>query len=91
MSKKPVINPYRGPSGGRGRGGRGATAATFEHLIEQGVLTKGNALEKRLAAGPVITVPIIKLEGDANGAPHPEPALTRTSHRNRCGPECVSY
>jgi pimeloyl-ACP methyl ester carboxylesterase len=31
-------------------------------------------LEKRLAASPVITVPTITLEGDANGAPHPEPA-----------------
>jgi pimeloyl-ACP methyl ester carboxylesterase len=30
-------------------------------------------LEKRLAAAPVITVPAITLEGDANGAPHPEP------------------
>jgi pimeloyl-ACP methyl ester carboxylesterase len=29
--------------------------------------------EKRLAAGPIITVPTITLEGDANGAPHPEP------------------
>jgi pimeloyl-ACP methyl ester carboxylesterase len=29
-------------------------------------------LEKRLAAGPVITVPTITLEGDANGAPHVE-------------------
>jgi pimeloyl-ACP methyl ester carboxylesterase len=29
-------------------------------------------LEKRLAAAPVITVPTITLEGDANGAPHPE-------------------
>lgn len=28
-------------------------------------------LEKRLALGPVITVPTITLEGDANGAPHP--------------------
>jgi pimeloyl-ACP methyl ester carboxylesterase len=31
------------------------------------------ALEKRLAASPTITVPTITLEGDANGAPHPEP------------------
>jgi pimeloyl-ACP methyl ester carboxylesterase len=31
-------------------------------------------LEKRLAGGPVITVPTITLEGDANGAPHPDPA-----------------
>src|SRR5882757_9471341 len=31
-------------------------------------------LEKQLAAGPVITVPTITLEGDANGAPHPEPS-----------------
>jgi pimeloyl-ACP methyl ester carboxylesterase len=31
-------------------------------------------LEKRLAEGPVITVPTITLEGDANGAPHPDPS-----------------
>jgi pimeloyl-ACP methyl ester carboxylesterase len=31
-------------------------------------------LDKRLAEGPVITVPTITMEGDANGAPHPEPA-----------------
>jgi pimeloyl-ACP methyl ester carboxylesterase len=31
-------------------------------------------LEKRLAAGPVITVPTITLEGDANGAPHLDPS-----------------
>jgi pimeloyl-ACP methyl ester carboxylesterase len=30
-------------------------------------------LEKRLAEFPVITVPAITLEGDANGAPHPDP------------------
>jgi pimeloyl-ACP methyl ester carboxylesterase len=29
-------------------------------------------LEKQLAQGPVITVPTITLEGDANGAPHPD-------------------
>jgi pimeloyl-ACP methyl ester carboxylesterase len=34
---------------------------------------KYDDLEKRLAAAPVITVPTITLEGDANGAPHPEP------------------
>lgn len=32
-----------------------------------------NDLEMRLAAGPVIRVPTITLEGDANGAPHPDP------------------
>jgi pimeloyl-ACP methyl ester carboxylesterase len=31
-----------------------------------------DALERRLAAGPAISVPTITLEGDANGAPHPE-------------------
>ena len=36
--------------------------------------TKYNDLEKRLAAGPVITVPTITLEGDANGAPHLDPS-----------------
>ena len=30
-------------------------------------------LEKQLAGSPVISVPTITLEGDANGAPHPEP------------------
>jgi pimeloyl-ACP methyl ester carboxylesterase len=30
--------------------------------------------EQRLAKGPVITVPTITLEGDANGAPHPDPS-----------------
>jgi pimeloyl-ACP methyl ester carboxylesterase len=33
---------------------------------------KYDDLEKRLAASPVITVPTITLEGDANGAPHPD-------------------
>ena len=35
---------------------------------------KYDALDKKLAEFPVITVPTITLEGDANGAPHPEPA-----------------
>jgi pimeloyl-ACP methyl ester carboxylesterase len=30
--------------------------------------------EKRLAQGPAVAVPTITLEGDANGAPHAEPA-----------------
>jgi pimeloyl-ACP methyl ester carboxylesterase len=34
---------------------------------------KYDDLEKRLAEAPVIGVPAITLEGDANGAPHPEP------------------
>src|SRR5215213_1433227 len=33
---------------------------------------KYDVLEKRLAAGPIITVPTITIEGDANGAPHPD-------------------
>jgi pimeloyl-ACP methyl ester carboxylesterase len=35
---------------------------------------KYDELEKRLAVGPVITGPTITMEGDANGAPHPEPS-----------------
>jgi pimeloyl-ACP methyl ester carboxylesterase len=34
-------------------------------------------LEGRLAAAPEIRVPTITMEGDANGAPHPEPATYR--------------
>ena len=50
-----------------------------------------DALENRLAAGPVITVPTITLEGDANGAPHPAPSAYaakfsgRYLHRNLTG------
>ncbi len=33
-----------------------------------------DALEKRLAEFPTISIPAITLEGDANGAPHPDPA-----------------
>lgn len=49
--------------------------------------SKLDDLEKRLAAFPVISVPTITLEGDANGAPHPEPSAYakkfsgRYSHR----------
>lgn len=35
---------------------------------------KYDEVEKKLATAPVITVPTITLEGDANGAPHPEPS-----------------
>jgi pimeloyl-ACP methyl ester carboxylesterase len=48
---------------------------------------KYDGLEKRLAESPVITVPTITLEGDANGAPHPDPSAYakkfsgRYSHR----------
>lgn len=33
-----------------------------------------DTFERRLATGPTIAVPTITLEGDANGAPHPDPA-----------------
>ena len=48
-------------------------------------------LEKRLAASPAITVPTITMEGDANGAPHPEPSAYaakftgKYEHRNVSG------
>src|SRR5690349_1986266 len=44
--------------------------------------------ERRLAQAPVIGVPTISMEGDANGAPHPEPSAYakmfsgKYSHRN---------
>ena len=50
-----------------------------------------DALERRLAAGPVISVPTITLEGDTNGAPHPAPEVYaakfsgRYVHRNLTG------
>jgi pimeloyl-ACP methyl ester carboxylesterase len=33
-----------------------------------------DAFEERLAKGPMITIPTITMEGDKNGAPHPEPS-----------------
>jgi pimeloyl-ACP methyl ester carboxylesterase len=36
--------------------------------------SKFDDFEKRLAQAPVISVPTITMEGDANGAPHPEPS-----------------
>jgi pimeloyl-ACP methyl ester carboxylesterase len=50
-----------------------------------------DALEQRLAAAPAISVPTITLEGDANGAPHPQPAAYAKKftgkylHRNVAG------
>ena len=38
---------------------------------------KYDDLERRLAAGPAITVPAITMEGDANGAPHAPPDAYR--------------
>ncbi len=37
--------------------------------------SKYDKLESRLAEFPVISVPTITLEGDANGAPHPDPSF----------------
>jgi pimeloyl-ACP methyl ester carboxylesterase len=62
------------------------SAAAFENPDHVGIvihnyrwrlgLAEGEAkyddLEKKLAEAPVITVPTITLEGDANGAPHPD-------------------
>jgi pimeloyl-ACP methyl ester carboxylesterase len=58
-------------------------------------LVKGEAqydeLEKRLAMAPIISVPTITMEGDANGAAHPDPAAYakkftgKYAHRNISG------
>ena len=39
---------------------------------------KYDEMEAKLALAPVITVPTVTLEGDANGAPHPDPAKYAT-------------
>ena len=52
---------------------------------------KYDDVETRLAEAPVIGVPTITMEGDANGAPHPEPGAYRGKfagryeHRNIAG------
>jgi pimeloyl-ACP methyl ester carboxylesterase len=40
--------------------------------------TKYDELDKRLAQSPAISVPTITMEGDANGAPHPDSAAYRS-------------
>jgi len=64
------------------------SAASFDNADHVGIvvhnyrwrlgLAEGEAkyddLEKRLAEAPGITVPTITMEGDANGAPHPDPS-----------------
>jgi len=47
-------------------------------------------LEQQLATGPVITVPTITLEGDANGAPHPEPSAYATKFSGKYTHRTVS-
>src|SRR5215471_17672718 len=44
---------------------------------------KYDDFERRLASGPAITVPSITLEGDANGAPHPDPGTYRNKFSGR--------
>lgn len=52
---------------------------------------KYDGFEKQLAMGPVITIPTITMEGDANGAPHPQPSAYakkfsgRYEHRDVAG------
>jgi len=46
---------------------------------------KYDDLEKGLAASPVITVPTITMEGDANGAPHPDPSVLLASEDSQIG------
>ena len=80
------------------------TAASFENPDHVGIvihnyrwrlgLAEGEAkyddLEKRLAAGPVIAVPTITLEGDANGAPHPDPAAYANKFSGRYAHRTIS-
>ena len=47
-------------------------------------------IEKRLAESPVITVPTITLEGDANGAPHPPDSAYRRKFSGRYAYRLIS-
>jgi pimeloyl-ACP methyl ester carboxylesterase len=51
---------------------------------------KYDALERRLAEGPVITVPTIALEGDANGAPHPPDSVYRNKFSGKYAYRLIS-
>jgi pimeloyl-ACP methyl ester carboxylesterase len=47
-------------------------------------------LDNQLASGPVIAVPTITLEGDANGAPHPEPDAYRAKFSGKYAHRTIS-
>ncbi len=51
---------------------------------------KFDELERRLAAGPGITVPTITMEGDANGAPHPDPSAYAQKFTGRYGHRLIT-
>jgi pimeloyl-ACP methyl ester carboxylesterase len=51
---------------------------------------KYDAVERQLATAPSISVPTITLEGDANGAPHPEPDAYRKRFTGRYEHRLVS-
>jgi pimeloyl-ACP methyl ester carboxylesterase len=73
------------------------TAASFSNADHVGIVihnyrwrlglaegeSKYDVLEKQLAEFPVIAVPTITLEGDANGAPHPDSAVYRKKFSGR--------
>jgi pimeloyl-ACP methyl ester carboxylesterase len=73
------------------------SAASFDNTDHVGIvvhnyrwrlgMAEGEArydeLERRLGARPVIAVPTITLEGDANGAPHADPAAYRDRFSGR--------
>ena len=46
--------------------------------------------ERQLATGPPITVPTITLEGDANGAPHPDPSTYETKFTGKYSHRTIS-
>jgi len=80
------------------------SAASFDNPDHAGIvihnyrwrlgLAEGEArydeLEKQLASGPVITVPTITLEGDANGAPHPEPSAYQAKFTGKYAHRTIS-
>jgi pimeloyl-ACP methyl ester carboxylesterase len=80
------------------------TAAAFDNQDHVGIvihnyrwrlgLAQGepryDELEKRLVASPTIAVPTITLEGDANGAPHLEPAAYASKFTGRYSHRLIS-
>src|SRR5947207_14267958 len=72
---------FAGATVGRRRAARASehrVAITLQNYRWRLGLARGEAkyehLDKKLAAAPVIDVPTVTMEGDANGAPHPDPS-----------------
>ncbi|MCW2905552.1 MAG: alpha/beta hydrolase fold protein [Actinomycetia bacterium] len=75
------------PRGGAGGAGRAAARGPDLEAAADELLDR---LVARTAAGSTTTWPTITLEGDANGAPHPDPGIYRAKFSGKYAHRSIS-